>query len=127
MAVRKLTETFYELTGVIINNSSQLKLFNILQDIKDDEKFMNIFRSYKLNKTVTTSIVYYELYEVDNEDWWDNISYKFYGTPNLWWIVALMNDVVNPFEELIVGDTIKILKESYLYNLYRDIERIAGL
>jgi len=127
MTVRLVTETFFELTGYKINNSSQLKLFNILQDIKDDEKFMNIFRSYTINSRVLTAVIYYDLYEVENDDWWDNISYKFYETPNLWWVIALMNDVLNPFEELNIGDTIKVLRDPYLYNLYRDIERIAGL
>ena len=127
MTVRLVTETFFELTGYRINNSSQLKLFNILQDIEDDERFMNIFRSYTINSRVLTTVIYYDLYEVENDDWWDNISYKFYETPNLWWVIALMNDVLNPFEELNVGDTIKVLRDPYLYNLYRDIERIAGL
>ena len=77
MAVRSVTETFYELTGIQLSNVSMLKLFNILQDIQTDDRFMNIFRSYRVNEEVTTSVVWYELYEVENDDWWDNISYKF--------------------------------------------------
>ena len=126
MAVRSVTETFYELTGIQLSNVSMLKLFNILQDIQTDDRFMNIFRSYRVNEEVTTSVVWYELYEVENDDWWDNISYKFYDTPNLWWVCALMNDVTNPFEELSVGDTIKILREPYLYDLFKDMEAIAA-
>ena len=126
MSVRNVEETFYELTGIQLSNVSQLKLFNILQDIQTDERFMNIFRSYRLNEDITTSVIFYDLYEVQNNDWWDNISFEFYDTPHLWWVIALMNDVTNPFEELTPGDTIKILRETYLYNIFKDMEDIAS-
>ena len=124
--LKKVDGTFYEITGHRLNNISHLKLFNILEDI-DKTKLLNIWRSFTFNDDVIDNTPYYETYEVENEDWWDNIAYKFYNSPNLWWVIAMMNNVVNPFEELEIGSNIKILREQYLYQLLKEIRGIAEL
>ncbi len=126
MTVTRINKTFYEETGTRLSNVSYLKLFNLLKDT-DGTKYMNIWRSYELNSAVTDESVYYISYEVSDDDWWDNISYYYYETPFLWWIIALMNDVQNPFEELEAGTNIKILREEYLYQLIKEIENIQEL
>ena len=44
-------------------------------------------------------------------DTWTNLSYLYYNTINLWWLIALLNNVFNPFEMPI---TLRILKPEYL-------------
>ena len=119
-------QTFYELTGFKVEDTSQLKLFNILSD-HDTTMFMNIWRTFSLNDDTSIDVMFYDTYEVGSDAWWDNISQDIYGTPSLWWIIALMNDVVNPFEELLEGSNIKYLRGEYLYVLFKDIERLADL
>jgi hypothetical protein len=126
MTVTRIDKTFYEETGTRLSNVSYLKLFNLLQDT-DKTKYLNIWRSFELNEDVTDETVFYLSYEVSDDDWWDNISYYYYETPFLWWIIALMNDVQNPFEELEAGTNIKILREQYLYQLIKEIENIQEL
>lgn len=126
MTTKTTNKTFYDETGEKLKNTSQLKLFNILKDTNND-KFMNIFRSFSLNDSILADAVTFDTYEVSNDEWWENISYEYYGTPDLWWVIALMNNVVNPFEELEEGDNIKLLREQYLYVLFSDIEGIADL
>ena len=118
MTVTRIDKTFYEETGTRLSNVSYLKLFNLLKDT-DNTKYLNIWRSFELNDEVTDETVFYLSYEVADDDWWDNISYYYYETPFLWWVIALMNDVQNPFEELEVGSNIKILREEYLYQLIK--------
>ena len=131
MTIKKeITKTFNELVtaDVEILSSSQVKLFNILRDHDTITRFMNIWRSFKLNADVTNDVLYYEFHEVpDGDEWWENISYDYYGTPYLWWIIAMMNNVVNPFEEIKAGDFIKILRQEYIYTLTSDIENISEL
>lgn len=38
----------------------------------------------------------------------DMVSTMVYGTPNLWWVIALANDIMDPEEELIPGALIKV-------------------
>ncbi|MEY3311501.1 MAG: Base plate wedge protein 53, partial [Bacteroidota bacterium] len=40
----------------------------------------------------------------------DLISNLFYNTPTLDWLVCLSNNINDPFQQLNVGDEIKILK-----------------
>ena len=62
MAVTKYTDkNFYELTGTRLENTSFLKLFDILMD-HDGKKFVNIFRGYGVNEDVLSDITTYDLF-----------------------------------------------------------------
>jgi len=126
MAVTEYTEeNFAELTGKQINNFSFMRLFNILLDEDRETKFMNIFRSYILNDEVFTETAFYNTYEVANGEFWDNISWNLYENQYIWWILAILNNIVNPFEELEDGQILKVLRQDYVYTLVKDLERIA--
>jgi len=127
VSVEKTNTSYFEETGIRLSNTSQLKLFPIFLDNDRETKFLNLFRSYKLNEDVQTDVVFFGSYEVSNDEFWDDIAYKLYGIPQLWWVIALINNVVNPFEELSDGDNIKILKEDYIYNLIKDLEELSDL
>lgn len=122
----RLSESFTDITGEDLSNVSQLKLFNILQD-ENGTRLQNIWRSYSLNDDVTGQTVFYDTYEMEDEDWWENISYQYYETPSLWWILCIMNNVQNPFEELEPGQETKILKGAYIYQLIKEMEIISEL
>lgn len=128
MAVTKYTEkTFFELTGNDISNISQLRLFNILLDEDRQTKFMNIFRVARVNTDVVQDTLFFDTFQVPDADFWDNVAYRIYKIPQLWWILGLMNNTVNPFEELEAGDLITVLKEQYVYNLTKDLENLSEL
>jgi len=124
MAVTEVTDDFYTLTGNRLQGSSFLNLFNILKD-ENDDKFLNIFRSYILKSDLTHETVYYFTYAAESDDWWDSISNKFYGTPYLWWVICLMNNILNPYEEINAGDELKILKQTYIYQLINELRDIS--
>lgn len=123
----KVEDTFFQITGIQVPNSSYMRLFNILLDGDRTTQFMNVFKSVIINEEAQTDILLYDTYEVAEGEYWDNISYAVYGTPFLWWAVALMNDVTNPFEELEAGTNIKILRTENLQVLFTDMEEIAEL
>lgn len=125
MTVTKETKTYYEIKGERLNRYSRLRLFNILLDHDGATRFFNIFRAYVYNQRVLFDSSFYDTYEVQGNDWWDNIAYKFYGDAKLWWMIAELNEVINPFEELEEGQNLKILKPEYLYIFLRDVERVA--
>lgn len=126
MAITNITDDFYTVTGIRLSNSSFLRLFNILED-ENNDKFMNIFRSYALNETISDNTVYFFTYDVEADDWWDNISNKYYNTPYLWWVICLMNNIANPYEDLVEGTQLKILKNEYIYYLIKEIRSISEL
>lgn len=127
MAVKIYTEKSYsELTGTEKNSFSFLRLFNILED-SDTTLFLNIFRSYIVDEDILSDVSFFQTYEVSNGENWDNISYNIYGTPFLWWAIAIVNPglIVNPFEDLDSGQILNVLREDYVYQLSSDLEKIA--
>jgi len=38
----------------------------------------------------------------------DLLSYQVYNNVNFWWLIALRNDILDPFDDLSVGDTLFI-------------------
>lgn len=127
MSSEKIEQSFRETTGKRLKNTSPLKMFNILRDLKDDEKFLNIFRSFVVNDSVFNNERLYEEHQVEENDWLDNISYQYYETDALWWIIAMTNNIVNPFEEPKAGDSLRILKQRYVYKILKEIEHIGDL
>jgi hypothetical protein len=126
MTVTEYTdESFFELTGVDKNKFSFLRLFNILLDDDRETKFLNIFRSYIINDESLRDISFYESYEVSNGEYWDNVSFNLYGSVYLWWVIALLNNITNPFEELNDGDELNVLRNDYVYQLIGDLEKIS--
>lgn len=127
MAITETNRNFYEETGIRLSSISHLNLFPILIDNDGSTRFLNLFRSYRINDDVVSDVVFYDSYEVSNGEYWDDIAFNVYGIPQMWWIIALINNISNPFEELEAGDTLKILKESYVYTLMNDISTLSEL
>lgn len=126
MAVTTYTDkSYFELTGVEKNTFSFLRLFNILLDEDRETTFLNIFRSYIINDNILSDVSFFETYEVSNGEYWDNVSSNLYETPYLWWVIALINNISNPFEELEDGQILTVLREDYVYQLTSDLEKVA--
>lgn len=127
MAIERLDKQFRELTGKRLNNTSSLNLYNILRDKDEDIDFMNIFRSYVVSDSNFDDRRLYNQHQVTETDWLDNISYRYYDTPALWWLIALTNNIVNPFEDPKAGDSLKILKFEYIYRILREVDAVGDL
>ena len=49
----------------------------------------------------------------------DNISWKYYKTPELFWVIASINNILNPME-IKEGTVLRIIPKSYIeYNILR--------
>jgi len=44
----------------------------------------------------------------------DLISQQFYGTPELWWVVAIVNNLIDPLVGFVTGQTIRVPKRERL-------------
>jgi len=121
--VKKSDRDFKELTGNRLHNLSQLQKFEIWDD--DGEYFYNIFEAYNIIDEIKNNEDYIIFHYVDHSDWWDTIAYKYYENEKLWWIVALTNDIINPFEELLVGDKIKIIDNRWLYKIIKNLKKTS--
>ena len=78
---------------------------------------------YNILKTITVPTdlnedLFFEIAPLPN-DTWTNISYIYYNTINLWWLIAILNNVFNPFE---MPSKLKILKPEYLDDVLGTIQ-----
>jgi hypothetical protein len=122
---KQTTKRYDDLKRKALPQSSMLALFPLLKD-ENGEYCYNIFRPYILNDDIfadknmdMTTLMYNE--------WWENIGYDYYGFAESWWMVALTNGIVNPFEEIDPAQNVYMLKSQYLPLLYRDMQKIRNL
>lgn len=99
----KITSTF---TSDRSNIESNLSRYNNLLRLTNEAGKTYIETPYKIKikETVDDS-----LYSVESgyENRLDLISYKFYGTPLLWWAIATVNNISNPLD-IDVGIVLRI-------------------
>jgi hypothetical protein len=124
MAITKLGSDYTEITGKQLSSASLLRMFDILQD-DDENKFMNIFRSYVVDEATLNDMLYFDTYEATHDEFFDGISYKLYGTVGLWWVICLANTIANPFEELEPGQNLKVLSSRFLSQILREIRTVS--
>jgi len=125
MEITKTNKTYYEIKGNILNNSSILRMLDILKD-ENDNIFVNIFKSFSIDDTIMENVSNLDTLGVVNP-WWENLSFSYYGDIQPWWIMCLSNNIMNPFEELSEGDSLVALKQEFIPLIQRDMERIFNL
>ena len=119
----KVTDlTFKEITGKRLNNLSQLQKFDIF--LEDQEYWYNIFSTYSISEEIKDNDDYITYHDAEDDDWWENIAYQYYDNDKLWWIIALTNDVVNPFEELTPGEQVKLIDGRWLYQIIKEVKNL---
>ena len=100
-----------------LDKLSALSFANIFS-VNDEPKLGATYKTYNINRTVnfldldnssTLNNALFIPYKVLANDNWTIISFKFYQTIELWWLIAKVNNIANPTEDPIVGTTIKIL------------------
>jgi len=78
----------YDLANLFnVVNKGELSYFNLCKNIYFD------------NIDSMSSDTVYD-YIIIEDDSWTNISYKFYGTYKLWWLICKFNHIKYPFDEL---------------------------
>jgi len=83
---------------------------NIFSTYTDESgyEFYNLLNSITIDGEIDNSLFTYDnVYSFVD---WYQLSFKYYGTTRLWWIILVANNIKNPFD-IISGQRIKILKK----------------
>ncbi len=84
-------------------SSDKYKLkFSNLQPVTVSIK--NLFEQYKILDRYKRDSSSFNEYNIQDNELIENISYKFYDTISYWWIVAVFNDIRNPFYDLPLSE-----------------------
>ena len=92
--------------------------FNIYTD-EDEFKFYNILKSINLfpSKNSNAEEEYYTTFN----DTWHLISYKYYKTMDLWWLVCAYNQIKNPVNMPKIGTKIRLLKPEFVSKIVQEL------
>jgi len=93
-------------------------IFNLYQDINNNY-YYNLLQTIHIPDNLPEG--YYDTYIVGYQDTWTVISYKIYGTPNLWWVITHTNKIINPTKIPEPGVELKILKTGVVKEIISQI------
>lgn len=68
----------------------------------------NLHKVLTIANTDMIPINYFVEHTIEEGDMLPIISYKYYNTIDLWWIICKFNNITDPFEPLIGGQVLKI-------------------
>ena len=93
-----------DLSKFLLNFSDkdyELKFSN-LQPVKVTVK--NLFEQYAVLDRYKRDGASFFLYNIEDNERLENISYKFYNTVDYWWIIAVFNNIKNPFFDTVLSE-----------------------
>lgn len=94
------------------NNTDLANMFSVYDN--DNVATLNLCQTVQFDGVDNVNTQYYsDIHEVTGNETWTFISWKYYNTINLWWIICKFNGVNNPTVLPTVG--------TKLYIPHRDI------
>lgn len=70
-----------------------------------DKVVTNITRGIRINRKLTDEDVIYFPYEVKDGERPERVSARFYDTEEYYWVIFLVNDIINVYEQWAMSDT----------------------
>ena len=82
-------------------------IFSVYQD--DTQRyFYNLLETVQIPSNLPANL--FSPYNVKYGDTWPYISFKIYGTPNLWWLILHANRILDPTVMPLPGQTLQCFK-----------------
>lgn len=125
MSIKKLKEKYSDIKETKLETMSIVRMFNVLKD-ENDVYWMNIFKNFEINENTLNDPTKIKSQGI-RVPWWEMLSFSYYNNVDAWWFMCQTNNVLNPFEEIIIGGTIDMLPSYYLSHVERDMEVIFNL
>ena len=100
-----------------LNEYRYENLFRVYQ--QDGYYIYNIINTLSFDKDLDRE--YYYEWMVNKPLPWTIISYIHYDTINLWWLICLLNGIMNPVHFPETGTVLKIFKPPYVRNILEQI------
>lgn len=102
-----------------ISDKSLANLFNI--ELRNGKYEFNSNKTVIINGSQDASQELYFVHRFSIGDSWTSISFKYYDTTDLWWIICKFNNVVNPNIIPAIGTMIMIPKKDLVDFILREI------
>ena len=94
---------------------------NVYTDDSTGKNFYNLLRSINVFPADNSDVE--DTYIIKPSDTWVSISYKYYNTLDLWWLVCCYNQITNPTSMPEYGTVIKLLKSKYVGTVLNELQK----
>lgn len=94
-------------------------IFNV-HTTPEGHYFYNLVDTVRFPKDLAPTL--YDTYSIGPGDHWNTISYKYYGTIKLWWLICAVNNIDNPMIMPPPGFTIKVIKSSVVPHILSQLK-----
>ena len=89
----------YETKNLSISGENNFFIYNIIKKISlPDDLDNSFFEFFTLNKNLPLT----------------TISYQIYSTTYLWWLIMVVNKIINPYKDLPNGQKIRYVKPEFV-------------
>lgn len=116
MSEEAISYNKYEVQSLLnIDHATEFKLeriFKVYKQVGGEHFYFNILKKIEFpeNKAKTT----YIKYSTKPGDMWSLISHRFYNRTDLWWLIAMFNDISNTFIPPPPGTLLRVPKPGYV-------------
>ena len=95
---------------------------NIFNMYKDEGEFYtyNILKTVKFPREMDSE--FFSYHQVAGKNTWCRLSFEYYGTIHLWWLICLTNKIMNPVVFPEPGTVLKILHPIYVSEVIDQIK-----
>ena len=102
-------------------------LFTVHQEYTNENNtaklIFNINKTISFKNTDEAPETYFDSYFPRESDAWPLISYNYYGTTRLWWLICKINNIQDPSIEPYEFGEIKILKKEHVNNILNQLRK----
>lgn len=88
----------------------------------NNQYYYNLLKSLYIDNDIDPRKIYYM--PVKSSLPWSTISYNAYGTIELWWLIALVNQIYNPIINPTVGTVLKVVRPEYIPELLGELKTL---
>lgn len=103
-----------------ITDENYENLFNIYIN-NDDFLYFNILKKVDFPSDLDPSV--FTTYRVQPNDSYYSISYQYYKTINLWWLICSANQIANSVDDPPIGTILKIINPDYVNTIISEIKK----
>lgn len=90
---------------------------------------LDVWNAFNITDDFKKNTIAIQNYLVEEGDTWSSISQKIYGDRRLWWVIALYNNIEDPFQlyyDFGVKEKtvrIQIMNQEYIFSLLNEINK----
>lgn len=94
--------------------TSRFRLIETVFNPSTKTKYLGSFRGLRERIKFSPNDNFHKVTLAD-ENRLDIISFRYYNTPDLWWVIALANNIANPRRNVTIGTNLRIPAIDQLY------------